>query len=114
MSAEDVKKFYQEYKSKGPQMMQSLPDMAKGFMGMFGSIMKDGALSVKQKELIAMALGVALRCKPCIYLHIQKCVEAGATREEILEAASVVVMMQGGPGFVHIPEVLDTLEALGK
>ena len=64
---------------------------------MFQSIMKDGVLSLKEKERIAMAIGLAVRCEPCIILHVQKCLDAGATKEEILEAASVVIMMQGGP-----------------
>lgn len=114
MSATKIKEFYTKFQGDAAAMQKALPDASKGFMGMFQSIMKEGALSVKQKELIAMALGMALRCAPCIYLHVKKCLDAGATREEILEAASVVVMMQGGPGYVHLPEVLDALEALGQ
>jgi AhpD family alkylhydroperoxidase len=112
--SEAVKAFYGKFKTDSGKIQQSLPDMAKGFMGLFQATMKDGALTVKQKELIALAIGIALRCEPCIYLHIQKCIDAGATREEILEAAAVVTMMQGGPGFVYTPKVLDALEALGK
>ena len=88
--------------------------MMKGSYGLFAGVMKEGALDVKTKELIALAIGIAIRCKPCIYLHVQKCLEAGANREEIMEAASVVVMMQGGPGFTYMPEVINALEALGK
>ncbi len=95
-------------------MQQALPDMMKGFQAMFAGIMKDGALDLKSKELIALAIGLAALCKPCVYLHVQKCLDAGANREEILEAASVVVMMRGGPAFTHIPEVMDALETLGK
>jgi alkylhydroperoxidase/carboxymuconolactone decarboxylase family protein YurZ len=40
-------------------------------------------------------------------------VKAGATREELLEMAGVVVAMQGGPGYVHVPELIDAMEALG-
>ena len=108
------KKFYDEFPKLQAKIPQELPDMAKGFGALFGGVMKDGALSLKTKELIAMGIGVAIRCEPCIFAHVKKCLEAGATREEILEAASVVVMMQGGPGFVHIPAVIEALEALGK
>jgi len=114
MSAEDIKAFYAKNKADSVKVQQSLPDMVKGFGGLFQNTIKEGVLSVKQKELIALAIGLAVRCEPCIYLHIQKCLDAGATRQEILETASVVVMMQGGPGFVYVPKVLDALEALGK
>ncbi len=110
----EVKAFYEKFKTDSGKVHQALPDMTKGFMGFFQAVMKDGALTVKQKELIALAIGLAVRCEPCIYLHVQKSLDAGATRQEILETASVVAMMQGGPGFVYVPKVLDALEALGK
>lgn len=76
--------------------------------------MKEGTLSAKHKELIAVAISVAVRCEPCVYLHVKKSLSLGATREEILEAVSVSAMMQGGPSFTYIPVVLDALEANGK
>ena len=88
------------------------PDIARGFGGFFQALMKEGALSVREKELIALGIGVAVRCVPCIYLHVQKCLQAGATREQILEATGVAVMMQGGPSFTHVPEVIHALEQL--
>jgi AhpD family alkylhydroperoxidase len=111
---EKVKEFYNRFKVDAGKMQQALPDMMKGFQAMFAGIMKDGALDLKSKELIALAVGLAAQCKPCVYLHVQKRLDAGANREEILEAGSVVVMMRGEPAFTHIPEVMDALEALGK
>ena len=66
-----------------------------------------------EKELIALGVGIAMRCDPCINLHVQKCIEAGATRAQIVEVASVVVMMQGGPGYTYLPKVIEALEAIG-
>jgi AhpD family alkylhydroperoxidase len=110
----DVKAFYEKFSKDIEKMKQSTPDAMKGFGTLFQAVMKPGALPTKQKELIALGIGVAQRCSPCIALHVQKCADAGATREEILEAASVAVMMQGGPAYTHLPYVLDALEALGK
>lgn len=107
-----IKGFLEKFQADTEKMKQLTPDVMAGFGGMFQKIMKNGALSVKYKELIALAIGLALRCEPCIILHVKKCLEAGATQEEILEAASVVVMMQGGPSFTHIPLVIDALEEL--
>ena len=76
--------------------------------------MKDGALSLREKEFIALGIGVAQCCMPCIRAHTQKCLDAGATKEQILEAACMAVMMGGGPAYTHIPVVtviMDTLEA---
>ncbi len=110
--ADGVKEFLQQWKSDNTKMQKLIPDAVKGFGGMFQAIMKDGALSLKGKELIALAVGLALRCEPCIILHVQKCLDAGASKNEILEAASVVIMMQGGPAYTYMPKVIDALEAL--
>jgi AhpD family alkylhydroperoxidase len=74
--------------------------------------MAEGALTVKSKELVAIGIAVAKQCEPCIKLHVKKCLDAGTTREEILEAAGVAVMMEGGPAYTHIPMVIESLEEL--
>ncbi len=112
--SEDIKAFYDKYKKDMGKLQGLIPDTIKGFGGSCSAIMKDGALSLKYKELIALAIGCALRCEPCINLHVKKCLDVGATKEEILDAASVAVMMQGGPAFTYLPKVLDALEACGK
>lgn len=104
--------FLEQFKSATEKMKQAAPDMTKGFGGLFLNVMKDGALKTKEKELVALGIAVALRCEPCIRLHVQKCLNAGNTSAEIIEAASVAVMMQGGPGYTYIPIVMETLEAL--
>lgn len=110
--SEEIKKFFEKFGQDIAKMKEQLPDAVGGFMGMFGKIMKDGALSSKNKELVAIGIAVSSACTPCIRLHVQKALAAGATREEILEAASVAMMMAGGPAFTHIPIVMDTLDAL--
>ena len=104
--------FLEKFKGDFEKMKQAAPDMVKGFGGLFQSIMKDGALKKKEKELVALGIAVAQRCEPCINLHVQKCLEAGNSAPEILEAACVAVMMQGGPAYTHIPVVIDALESL--
>ena len=110
----EVHEFFEKFKGDMGKMKEQIPDAVNGFMGMFGKVMKDGALALKEKELVALGIAVAQRCVPCIRLHVQKCLDAGATKEQILEAASVAVMMGGGPAYTHIPVVMDTLEALQK
>ena len=110
--ANHVNEFYAKFQKDVEKMKNLCPDTINSFMGMFGKIMGEGSLSVKQKELIALAIGVSSSCGPCIRLHVQKSKAAGATKEEMIEAASVAVMMAGGPAFTHIPEVIDAIEAL--
>jgi AhpD family alkylhydroperoxidase len=111
MSTETAK-FFEQWSTDQNKMKEMAPDILRGFGGLFQAVMKDGALTVREKELIALGIGLAVRCVPCINLHVEKCLAAGATPEQILEAAGVAVMMQGGPTFTHVPEVIRALEYL--
>jgi AhpD family alkylhydroperoxidase len=104
---------YDTWPERMGKMKKQAPDIGAAFGGMFQKLMGEGALSVREKELLAVAIGMAMRCKPCIYAHVEKAVKAGATREQLTELAGVVVMMQGGPGYVYVPELLDAIEAQG-
>jgi AhpD family alkylhydroperoxidase len=108
----EAQEFFEKAKKGFEKMKEQSPDMVNAFSGMFGKIMKDGALSLKEKELIALGIGVAMHCEPCIRMHTQKCLAAGATKEQILEAAAVAVVMAGGPAYTHVPLIIDTLETL--
>jgi AhpD family alkylhydroperoxidase len=50
---------------------------------MHQAAMKPGALSLAEKELIAISIGLSVRCENCIYAHIQAALNAGASREQI-------------------------------
>ena len=107
-----TQEYIAKFKTDIGKMKAEIPETTQGFAGLFGKIMKNGALTVREKELIALGIGVAMRCEPCIRGHAQNCLDSGATRQQVLEAASVAVMMAGGPAYVHIPMVLDTLDDL--
>jgi AhpD family alkylhydroperoxidase len=113
MSTEPAE-FFRSWQNGRQKMKEQAADVSRGFGTFYQSLMKAGALSVREKELIAFGIGLASRCTPCINLHIRGCLDAGASREQVIEAAGVAVMMQGGPAFTHVPEVLATLDHLQK
>ena len=107
-----TEQFFEKFKGDSEKMKLAVPGMVKGFGALFQGVMKDGALKAKEKELVALGIAVAQHCEPCINLHVQKSLAAGNSAAEILEAACVAVMMQGGPAYTHIPVVIDALESL--
>ena len=109
---EDAKSHYRHWPEAIANMKKQAPDIGRAFGPMFQKLMGEGALSVREKELIAVAIGMALRCEACVYSHLEKALHAGATREQIIEMAGVVVTMQGGPAYVYVPMLLEALEAL--
>jgi len=90
------------------------PEIAKAFGPFFHAMMKDGALPVKQKELIAVGIAVAVRCEGCIDAHVEKCLKAGASGAEIMEAAGVAVLMGGGPAYTYAASAAAALERAEK
>lgn len=109
----DAERFYAEWPGIMGGMKQQAPSIAKGFALMFKELMGQGALSVREKELIAIGIALAIRCEPCVFAHVEKAAKLGVTREELLDVAGVTVAMQGGPGYVHVPGLIAAMDALG-
>ena len=83
------------------QLHKSQPGVMKGFGDMAKAAMAEGALDAKTKELLALAIGVALRCEGCIGFHVKALVRLGATAEEVHDVLGVAVYMGGGPVAMH-------------
>lgn len=81
-------------------------DNVKAFMNLLGVTYKPGALDTKTKELMSVAIAAYNRCEYCITYHVYKALEAGATREEIMEAAMVAVAFGGGPSMAYSVSLL--------
>lgn len=82
-------------------LSETNPEHVGAFMGLLGASYEPNALDLKQKELISVAIGCYNRCEYCIVYHVYKALEAGATREEIIEAAMVSVAFGGGPSMAY-------------
>ena len=106
-------KSYPEHYEAIRGLMGELGSELKGPMSAFGQLHKqavaDGALSAKVKELIALGIAITVRCDGCLAYHVHDALLAGATREEIVEAIGVAVLMGGGPAAVYGSEALQAL-----
>jgi len=76
------------------------------FANLRSEIMKEGALSTKDKALIALACSVAIRCDSCVEFHKKVAISTGATREEMLEAAAIGGLVRLGSGFESASKIL--------
>jgi AhpD family alkylhydroperoxidase len=91
---------------------QAAPEVARGFSGLAQAATRPGAIDVKTKELIALAIGIAGRCDGCIGFHTAAAVKHGATREEVLEIIGVAIYMGGGPSYVYGGQALEAYDQL--
>ena len=87
-----------------------------GAMTGFGQLAKaaitDGAMSAKNKELVALAIAVTQRCSGCIGFHIKALVQLGCTRGELEEMLAVCVYMGGGPALMYAAEAIAAWESM--
>lgn len=91
-------------------MRSELPDVMKGFHDLGRAATHAGALDAKTKELIAVALGVAAHCDPCIGFHVKAYVRHGGTKRELAEALGMAVYMGGGPSLMYAANALAAMD----
>lgn len=92
------------------KMGREIPGTMRAFSGLHQATQGDGVLNAKTKELIALAIAVNVRCDGCIAFHVHDALKAGATREEIMEALGVAILMGGGPSMMYAVEAIEALE----
>jgi AhpD family alkylhydroperoxidase len=111
---EDIRQTRRRYNFK---MFQSGIGTFREFEQMEGAVLRDGALSQKSKELMALAISITQKCLPCIEYHVSAALERGATREEILETVAVALALGGGVAMWPARfafKVLEELQASGS
>ncbi len=86
------------------------PEKYLAFGNMMQEIDKDGLVSSKIKEAVALGIAIKSQCKGCIAFHTKKALEKGFSKEEILEIAWVAVLMGGGPSLIYLSYVKEALE----
>lgn len=101
---------HRQLKNGFRQLGELHPDLMAGFGSLHKSATADGVLPQATKELIALAVSITSHCDGCIAFHTHDAIQAGATREEIVETIGVAVLMGGGPAVVYGSDALDALE----
>ena len=77
------------------------PELWKKFMAYYGAVFEEGALSEREKALIALAVSHAVQCPYCIDAYTRSCLEKGSNLGEMTEAVHVANAIRGGAALVH-------------
>ena len=85
-------------------------DVDNAFKRLASEVLKDGALTLKDKSIIGLACAVAVNCDSCVKAHKKQAQKAGANEKEILEAAAVAGLVRMGSGFNTAYAILDETE----
>ncbi|WP_090128956.1 carboxymuconolactone decarboxylase family protein [Limnohabitans sp. Rim11] len=93
------------FRKSQSQAMQGFGQLAKAAMA-------EGAISAKNKELIALAIGITQHCSGCVAFHVKALLKMGCTREELEEMLTICVYMGGGPALMYSAEALKAWDTL--
>ena len=106
----DYVEYHKHLEERLEQLGHELPGPMTGFSRLHKKAVEDGALSARTKELMALAVSIAVHCEGCIAYHVHDALAASATRQELLETIGVAVMMGGGPALMYAAHALDAVE----
>lgn len=90
---EDLKKF--------GKITEFQEELGKKFFDYYGSVFADGALSKREKSLIALAVAHAVQCPYCIDAYTEDSLKQGYDEEQMMEAVHVAAAIRGGASLVH-------------
>jgi len=104
----------QERKILRDRFVELLPEISEAELDVNGVAYADGALSAKHKRMVALGIALGRGCTNCVLGQTERALEAGATKEEILEVLGVAVAIGGTMGMAESLRVIRMLEELGK
>jgi len=102
-----------QHLSEFGKIAEASPELGNKFFDYYGSVFTDGALSAREKSLIALAVAHAVQCPYCIDAYTQDCQQKGADFEQMTEALHVAVAIRGGASLVHGMQMRAQVRRLG-
>ncbi|MBC5772908.1 carboxymuconolactone decarboxylase family protein [Pontibacter sp. KCTC 32443] len=88
------------------------PEMGNKFFDYYGEVFKEGALTAREKALIALAVSHAVQCPYCIDAYTSDCLQKGADENQMMEAVHVAAAIKGGAALVHGVQMMNKIKEL--
>ncbi len=98
--------------AKFSHMGKGNKDLWDKFMSYYSAVFAEGALTEREKALIALGVAHAVQCPYCIDSYSQGCLEKGSNVEEMTEAVHVACAIRGGASLVHGVQMRNVVEKL--
>ena len=87
--------------AKFPTMGEQVGELWDLYMAYYGKVFSEGALTAREKAIVALSVAAAVQCPYCIDSYTQSCLEKGVTEEQMTEAIHVANAIRGGAALVH-------------
>lgn len=102
------------YNSSDLQKFKSIaefgPDTAKKFFDYYSHVLKDGALTAREKSLIGLAVAHCIQCPYCIESFTVDALERGYSEEQMMEAVHTAAAVRGGASLVHGVQMMNKVK----
>lgn len=99
--------------AKFSDMGKDSPELWKKFSEWYGAVFAEGALTEREKALIALAVAHTVQCPYCIDAYTMASLEKGSNVEQMTEAVHVAAAIRGGASLVHGVQMRNIVEKLG-
>jgi len=93
--------YHMEDLAKFGEIGQGNKELADKFFDYYGAVFAEGALTAREKALIALGVAHAVQCPYCIDAYSKECLEKGSDLEQMTEAVHVACAIRGGSSLVH-------------
>lgn len=103
-NSEDLKKFGNIAEFDKP--------LADQFFRWYGDVFSEGALTAREKSLIALAVAHTIQCPYCIEAYTEDTLTKGCTEEQMMEAVHVAAAIRGGSSLVHATQMMNKAKEL--
>lgn len=112
----DPREALEQFRASREKMNERILDSGhlglKRFLALDTQAYHDGALEARTKEMLGLVASLVLRCDDCVTYHLERCVEEGVTRDELLEVLHVGLVVGGSIVIPHLRRAIATTDAL--
>lgn len=112
MSDNKLKKLTETRRWAHQRLLDQNSSVYRAFTQMEQACYNDGALTKREKELIAVGISIRINCESCMQWHIEQAALAGASHHQVLEAIEVGIEMGGGPATVSARFALKVMQEI--
>jgi len=95
-----------------PQIREACPEAFAAFLDFHQKALEPGRLDARTKQLAAIAVSVFSKCPYCIPYHVQRALNMGITKEEMIEIGLVAVSLGGGSTMTYVTQMIQAINAL--
>ncbi|HEY3380072.1 MAG TPA: carboxymuconolactone decarboxylase family protein [Armatimonadota bacterium] len=108
----DAREFLQRLRDTNPQIREAFPDAYAAYLDFHEKALAPGKVDARTKALVALGASIFAKCPYCIPYHVQRALNMGITRDEMIEIGLVVATVGGGASMTYVSQMLQAIADL--